>query len=153
MLSWELKYFSLRKLFSDVSQSCGKADFSSLGLSLHLSAQNPFLQWRPEMSWICAQALLGGLWAAQSQPSSSALPTELVTVENLLLGLLLHYCYTLGFSLLTTPHLGLSLLWILIFLNMSLANVGISLYPVPLISYICLIYIETSAGISIGKIW
>lgn len=30
MLSWELKYFSLRRFFSAVSQCCGKADFPSL---------------------------------------------------------------------------------------------------------------------------
>lgn len=89
------------------------------------------------MSWICAQALLGGLWAAQSQPSSSALPTDLVTVANprseLLPGLMLHYCYTLGFSLLTAPHLGLFLLWVLIFLNMSMSNVCMSLYSLNLL--------------------
>lgn len=58
---------------------------------------------------------------------------------------------SLGFSLLTTPHLGLFLLWILIFLNMSMTNVCTSLYSVPLMSSIYLIYIETSAGILIGK--
>lgn len=58
---------------------------------------------------------------------------------------------SLGFSLLTTPHLGLFLLWILIFLNMSVTNVCTSLYSVRLMSSIYLIYIETSAGILIGK--
>lgn len=141
------------KSFSYISQSCGKADFSSLSSSLHLSAQKPFLHWKPVMSRICAQALLGGPWTPQSQPSSSALPTELVTMANLLLGLLLHCCYTLGFCLLTFPHLGFFLLWNLIFLNMSMSNVCMSLYSAPLISHICLIYIETSAGVLIGKIW
>lgn len=141
------KVLPSHKSFSDISQSCGKADFSSLGSSLCLSAPKLFLHWRPVMGRICAQALLGGPRTAQSQPSSSALPTELVTVANLLLGLSLRYCYTLGFCLLTFPHLGLFLLWNLIFLNMSMSNVHVSIFCSPDLSYLFNIHWNISCDI------
>lgn len=138
MLSWELKYFSLRRFFSAVSQCCGKADFPSLGSPLHLRAQDLFWQWG---------AVLSPAWTLHSPEPAQQLcpPPELL--------LLLQHCHALGFSLLTTSHLGLFLLWILILLNMSMSSVCMSLYSVPLISCICSIYIETSPGILIGKIW
>lgn len=102
------------------------------------------------MSWVCAQALFGG--PEQPRPAQQLCPPHRACHNGKpavrIIAVL--FC-SLGFSLLTTPHLGLFLLWVLIFLNMSLSNVCMSLYSVPLMPSIYLIYIETSAGIFIGK--